>query len=668
MEGPRFAASVATIVVAMPAALLWLAGCDAAGGGHADAASDGASSADAASDGAAERPDAGSATSKAIGLSACGALAPHDFCLLDPPYAGVWTDAPDDVWIIESDFQEVTARHFDGARWTAFAAGSDPLAAIWGSGPRDVWAVGAAGAIQHWDGATWAPSASPTAADLNAVWGSAPDDVWAAGTTPGSPTEAATLHWDGSVWSAIGCCGALAGQSLSLVALSGHAADDVWAVGAVRPTADADPAPLAIHWDGTRWTTTAIAGSDFGLTSVASLGSNDVWFGARRQLLHDDGTTLTSTSILGTITALGGSATSDLWAAASGGGLYHFDGASWSPIASGTSNDLVSVAASGAGDGWAVGPAGTVLGWNGVGWSALTDGSRGPLEAVSGSDPSGVWTTGPLHFDGDGWSHDAAGSSIVATGLCGLSAGDFWAVGQTLSAGNGNGFIAHFDGAGWTIDGIAGIYLPVTSAAPSLGPSSMNALWCHTPSDVWAVGQITAITGPVENTVAHWDGSVWSPVDVPSTQFLAGVWGSAADDVWAAGGVGTLLHWNGSAWTLVASNVTDDLGAVWGSAADDVWVTIAHQPELLHWDGQIWSSVPDGAGSLPMAALWGTSATDVWAVGGDDATGGAVVHWDGSVWSTVWSVPAAIGKLTGVWGSGPDLYLIAEGGSIFVRR
>lgn len=163
MEGPRFAASVATIAVAMPAALLWVVGCGAAGAGHADAASDGA--VDAASDAS----DAQSVTSKAIGLSACGALAPQDFCLLDPPYAGVWTDAPDDVWIIESDFQEVTARHFDGTRWSVFAVGSDPLAAIWGSGPRDLWAVGAAGTIQHWDGATWTLVPSPTAADLTAV-------------------------------------------------------------------------------------------------------------------------------------------------------------------------------------------------------------------------------------------------------------------------------------------------------------------------------------------------------------------------------------------------------------------------------------------------------------------------------------------------------------------
>jgi hypothetical protein len=34
---------------------------------------------------------------------------------------------------------------------------------------------------------------------------------------------------------------------------------------------------------------------------------------------------------------------------------------------------------------------------------------------------------------------------------------------------------------------------------------------------------------------------------LPQGNFLNGVWGSGASDVWAVGGAGTILHWDGSA-------------------------------------------------------------------------------------------------------------------------
>jgi len=55
------------------------------------------------------------------------------------------------------------------------------------------------------------------------------------------------------------------------------------------------------------------------------------------------------------------------------------------------------------------------------------------------------------------------------------------------------------------------------------------------------------------------------------TNFLNGVWGSGASDVWAVGDFGTIVHWNGNAWTSVSSGTTNYLSGIWGSASD-VWV------------------------------------------------------------------------------------------------
>jgi hypothetical protein len=610
-------------------------------------------------------PDARPTTMTAAGPSACDGVPAGDLCLTDPPFAGVWADAPDDVWIIESDFQQVTARHFDGRGWTTSPAGPSALFAIWGSGPDDVWAVGDAGAIVHFDGAAWSPLVVPEAAGarLSSIWGSGPADVWAVGTANGA---AATLHWDGQTWSAIACCGTdVSAAGLTLAAVAGSGPDDVWAVGAALDPATAVTTPVALHWDGTAFSPVAVPGSGFGLGAVFSASPGDVWFAGGQQIFHHglEGA-LTPTSIVGTVTALGGAA-GQVWATSNAGGAFRWSGAVWTSVPSGTSNPLTALSASSASDLWAVGPAGTVVHGDGASWTTLTDGTTGPLAAVWARADDDVWTGGPLRWDGVRWSHDAGSAAIAASGLCGFSDDDVWAVGAALSDGAGNGFIAHFDGALWTVDGIAGIYAPDSTAAPNLGPSSMNAIWCHAPTDVWAVGSISVITGPVADTIAHFDGAVWSPVAAPTTALLSGVWGSAADDVWAAGAGGTLFHFDGTAWTAAPSGTSDDLGAVWGSGPDDVWVTVARQPRLLHFDGATWTAVAIG-GTAGLTALWGSGPDDVWATGGD-ASSGELLHFGGSFWSTVWTTPAGVGRLIGVWGADGALYVAATNGMVFRR-
>ena len=47
----------------------------------------------------------------------------------------------------------------EAASWSEMATGKDGLLGIWGAAPNDVFAVGAAGAIVHYDGRTWTPMA-----------------------------------------------------------------------------------------------------------------------------------------------------------------------------------------------------------------------------------------------------------------------------------------------------------------------------------------------------------------------------------------------------------------------------------------------------------------------------------------------------------------------------
>ncbi len=249
---------------------------------------------------------------------------------------GVWGSGPDDLWTTLTPYGG--PGHWDGHTWTVVDTGGVGFVqAVWGNGPNDVWAVGHDGSfgqwgfIQHFDGHAWT-DASPflqqqsnaftahnVSAGFSGLGGSGPDDVWAVG--PGSYSLNASLdaiaHWDGTAWSA---SVPKSGHRYSAVWASSQS--DAWAVGdAVR------------HWDGTSWST-SLEGSDAGLPNFGEAPPyNGVW----------------------------GSGPNDVWVVGDHGTILHWNGAAWSPVASGTTDDLYGVWGSGPFDVWVVGDHGTIL-------------------------------------------------------------------------------------------------------------------------------------------------------------------------------------------------------------------------------------------------------------------------------------------------------------------
>jgi hypothetical protein len=108
-------------------------------------------------------------------------------------FVRLWTATPGELWVLANRTYQ-----FDGTSWTEFtttAASGDALD-MWGTAPDDAWLVGTAGAIHHFDGATFTAVASPVTTDLWRVYGRAADDVYAVGAL------GTILHYDGSEWSA----------------------------------------------------------------------------------------------------------------------------------------------------------------------------------------------------------------------------------------------------------------------------------------------------------------------------------------------------------------------------------------------------------------------------------------------------------------------------------
>jgi hypothetical protein len=263
---------------------------------------------------------------------------------------------------------------------TFFQGNANPpsLTNIWSDGPTDVWTVGstgdpvtfqvdANGVALHWDGCAWTQSPLNITAGLHDVWGASATDVWAVGFA------GTALHWDGNAWSSFPT-----GTTGDLGAVSGTGGSDVWAVGLGG----------AFHWNGSAWS--AVAGLPPSEPSL-SLYDGDVW----------------------------AVAPNDVWVALGlPDGLAHFDGTSWTRIATPhPSFGFFGIWADGT-TGWAVGEGRQIMRLSGGTWTQFQDPSgsaQGYLNVMAlGAD---VWINGQAVVEGN------AGGAFQNVG--GLPAGFF---------------------------------------------------------------------------------------------------------------------------------------------------------------------------------------------------------------------------------------------------
>ena len=297
-----------------------------------------------------------------------------------PSVTGVAATGPDDAWAVGFNEEEgggvSLAVHRDGTSWTSASMHDSSLPeshlfAVAALTPDDYWAAGGwakpgdlrgGGLMDQWNGtswetATWSAPATPHPANetggpyelLNAVAGSSSSDVWAVGQSqdvPLSQSRTWTVHWDGQDWAIVQSPNVdpepgTGNVDNSLQSVAAIAPDDAWAVGSyqlkgTRLAAPATHRPLAIHWDGGRWSVVPLPEvGQGGLNGVAAVGPHDVWavgqtvenpggaYSVSPLLLHWDGTAWSRSNVpvqgdasLSAITAIPGGG---LWAVGSQG-------------------------------------------------------------------------------------------------------------------------------------------------------------------------------------------------------------------------------------------------------------------------------------------------------------------------------------------------------------
>lgn len=490
---------------------------------------------------------------------------------------------PDDIWAVGAQGAIV---HWDGQSWHAFdPISSRALHAVWAVSPEDVWAAGEQAAILHFDGVQWRAHETGRTAVINDLWGAAKNDVWAAGWDGLS-------HWDGESWTL-----APGNTVTNMTSLWGASASDIWATSSESVK----------HWDGHTWSDSQLGVHvESFLGSVHGSGANNVWMAASNYYLHYDGKQWQRQdwSAFTNLLALSVGSSSDVWLVG-GHEARHWDGMSWSQHAPETVQSQSGVFRVDSDQTvYSFGAVGTISTWDGEAWKrAMPLGSTPQhLGDVWVESDDSLWVVGDYgtirHWDGARWVEHASGTLAQLFAIAGTGPSDIWAGGEA-------GTLLHYDGQRW-------------QAVSSPSSLSIRDLWVSSSDHVLALaGDFQAGWIQYNATVLRWDGMSWQTEEVPNVPTLVGLWGSAANDVWAVGHE-TILHWDGNAWTpsqfpKVGSPV---VWGVWGRNDHDVWA-VGEGGLIVHWDGNAWTK-QRSPGAVALRQVLGTS-DGIWIVG-DDGT------------------------------------------------
>lgn len=245
-----------------------------------------------------------------------------------------------------------------------------------------------------------------------------------------------------------------------------------WAVGGSDLSGSTAGAPLAEHWNGTKWQVSALPGGLAGtLDAVSAPAGNDVWAvsGLTGYVLHWNGTT---------------------WAVAK----------KWKEPTS-LPRELSGVTAFSAANVWVFGGPGANPGlgtWHFTGgkWAKVT-GLAGAITNASALSPTNIWALSSasspgdivIHFNGTSWTHIAspALSGLNFQGILALGAKNIWATGTLGQAAK----LLHFNGTTWQR-----ITVPWKVYFSSLAPDGAGGLWLSAQSrssnQTWAVHRSAA--------------------------------------------------------------------------------------------------------------------------------------------------------------------------------
>ena len=490
--------------------------------------------------------------------------------------------------------------------------------------------------------------------------------------------HAGTLfHYDGSAWSALMPFDRLHWSKLWCV--SPH---DMFALGFSDQFSVGGNLVLEyhlVHYDGSTVTPVATALSAYNTVAPiqdlwGSSGDNVFTVGENGTIKHYDGSSWQpmASGTTEDILAIWGLPTGELFAALQHSVLY-YDGTSWGEILT-TNETLKDIWAMSRGDVYAVGDNGAVLHYDGQSWALTTLADGRTLMQVFGTASNDVYTGGETnsrlyHFDGLSWQPVFLPTfSFETTSIWGTSPADMFAVGQGIEEGPPPS-VFHFDGSEWHRESIP-FLIPfnrdlttISGNEQSLFVGGAYDAFLRFDGEVWrrgypggGEGYISDISaGPgssvvvsdSDGCVSSFDGASWTHHYCEGEVMHA--WASALDDIFGIAGA-RIAHFDGRSWQSMQSNTTVELYDVWGRSTLEVYA-VGDSCTVVHYDGQSWQPMQSDTDER-LRAIWGNAEIAV-AVG----THGTILHLQDGQWLPANSPTTK--HLTGVWGAASnDIYAV----------
>jgi cysteine-rich repeat protein len=264
----------------------------------------------------------------------------------------------------------------------------------------------------------------------------------------------------------------------------------------------------------------------------------------------DEGTWCRVTGLpsTGDFLAIHGTAANDVWIVGQAGLILHWNGTTWSSVASGTTRALRSVWTMSSSAAWCAGDGGVILSWNGTAWATQASGTTSDLFAVWASSAMNAWAAGDdgrmLHFVASGWSPVMSGTGSPLRALRGSASDDI------LAAGDGE-TIRWWNGTAWS---------DRSDHAPR---ADFYALAGFVSTEMWV--------GGTSGAIARWNESRWTSTPAGTGNDILGMRSLGAGDAWYVGQGGICGRWDGTRWTATISGTSQDLHGVWGASAREVW-------------------------------------------------------------------------------------------------
>ena len=387
-----------------------------------------------------------------------------------------------------------------------------------------------------------------------------------------------------------------------------------------------------------------------GFCDVAAFGANDVYLAGSDGLYHYDGSSISSVtavreplSSVGVATTAGGAKllvagtpSGSVWfgntttftksstntsqnidgvcvtgpneafaSSFNGGGLFRFDGTTWTATPTSFTQGKGSLQCAGPGQAFVIVNGAAFLKWTGSTWTSLqTSGLAGRLTDWAVVSPTEIYVVGDsaslnrayFKFDGTTWRELGRETFTQQRLIRG------WA--------DPRGGSAYFATQGFgRVTWVNGTTVSPVSYSPSISDVIMTSA-----NSAFAVGWNLFL--------ARYDGSRWTVDPPPSgplaVRILQGVWSDGPSNAWAVGNASTILHWDGAKWGDVSDlarpivTPADSYNAVWG-ATGTVW--IVGDASIIRCKAVSSCAPEPGTGTGQLLGIWGTSATNAYAVG-----------------------------------------------------